>query len=341
MTENKEIFSILEEAQKEYNDDLIEDMSKVYDQIYTPDYIVDLINSQMDVDRFDYLIRDSMNAGCHYGEFDLKWILRSMIIAETDLYYPSEKEIEKDSTGESTPFKSEVIAIDDKKGRNCVEKYILGRHFMYIHLYYHKTIVAAEVMLGKILERAVDLMRKTPSLLNKNEYPVLRCFAEWKNPDVKEYLSIDDNVILGWLNRWSQFPEIDKTISDISKRLISRTLFSRIIPPDNREDYIKAKNKLEDFLNEKGYDPEYYLIVSERSDIAHKDYLYYINKDEPERYRDIHFIDLKNDHVYRLSDMKEKSPIVAGSYCLKFEETCWYVPKEFRDEANDLIKDRK
>jgi hypothetical protein len=248
---------------------------------------------------------------------------------------PSEKPTDENANSEETHFNKEVLAVDDIKGRNCVEEYILGRHFMYIHLYYHKTIVSAELMLGVILKRAVDIIIENN--LPLENYPVLRCFARHENPDVNEYLSLDDYVVLSWIVNWASKSNNDAILHDLSKRLINRNLFIKIEAPEDRTKFRDAHGELKKLLETKNYDPQYYLLESNRSDLAHKDYLYYLKKGEPEKFRDIHFVDTDN-HVYKLSDLKNKSVVIEGSKSLKYEDICWYVPKEVKDEAKSLVK---
>jgi hypothetical protein len=334
--EHPEMKEIIRDANKSYRGNLIEDIAQVFDQIFTPDYVVDLITSQMDVDRFDYLIRDSRNTGCHYGEFDLNWIFRSLRIEEIGMESPSEKPTEKIETGEFTKFNKEVIAVDYSKGKNCVEEYLLGRHFMYIHLYYHKTIVSAELMLGAILKRAVKLI--SSKKLSPDSYPVLKCLAMGQNPDVMEYLSLDDHVVLSWVGNWALNKTCDSVLHDLSRRLIHRNLFVKIEAPEDRAKFRDAHKELSKMLEEKKFAPLYYLLESDRRDVAHKDYIYHLMKGEPKKFRDIHFVDTEHENrVCTLSDLKGKSVVVEGSKSLTYQDICWYVPKEIRNDAESLV----
>src|SRR5690606_18431870 len=130
-----------------------------------------------------------------------------------------------DSTGKvkADTGKRQVLAVIDDKGRNCVEEYILGRHYMYVHLYYHKTIVGAEGLLQRILKRA-DAAISSKAL--KGDFPVLVSFANGENPPIEEYLHLDDHVVLGWVSAWAKGTGCeDKTLVELASRLVRRDLF--------------------------------------------------------------------------------------------------------------------
>jgi len=323
---------------------ITEDIRKILNGIYKPDYVVDLLSSQMDVDRFDYLLRDSFFAGCHYGELDYQWIFRCMVLASP----PGRGQIQSQNTEntEATPA-NRILAVDNLKGRNCIEEYILGRHFMYIHLYYHKTIVAAERMLHSILKRAVYLIKQSQKalmemettgkavdensiVLHPDDYPVLKSFAKGENPPLEEYLSVDDLVVMSWVNAWSRLGERDHILSDLSRRLLDRNIFAKIEGPQERKAYREGYESLKKTLVSKGFDPEYYLLEVELSDIAHKDYMFYFSRGNAENYRDIHLWDSRSDKVLPLGGMKDQSVVIRGSAALKYDLEAWCVPKEIQ-----------
>lgn len=325
--EHDQVSGILQKASDRLygGSSLIDDMKKVLNGIYKPDYVVDLLSSQMDMDRFDYLLRDSKNAGCHYGDFDIHWIFRALMVASIPKGKPE---------GVEEP-ELEVLAVEESKGRNCVEEYILGRHFMYIHLYYHKTIVAAENMLQGILKRAVDLIKGNDGLLVPEDYLVLKSFAAGENPSLDDYLAIDDTVVTSWLNKWTRCS--DKILADLSRRLLCRNLFTSIHLPQSQRESRRAFEALKSLMSDRGYDPEYYLLDSELSDTAHKNYMHYLGQGKQDNFRDIHLVDSSKNMVYELSDEK-RSVVIAGSSALAHDYAAWFIPKELKNDAKDLLK---
>lgn len=106
---------------------------------YKPHYVTALLSSQLDVDRFDYLLRDSHMTGTQYGTFDMEWMLRTLAVKSIPFTSDAEGSAEL-----------ETIVIDGRRGLSSLEAHLVGRHYMYKHVYYHKTIRAAEQMMHKI-----------------------------------------------------------------------------------------------------------------------------------------------------------------------------------------------
>jgi HD superfamily phosphohydrolase len=312
---------------------IFEDLAKVYEHIYQPDFVTDLISSQMDVDRFDYLMRDSRNAGCHYGDFDIRWIFRSLLVVDVDPKNLTEANDNGDEIEGNTGVR-QVLAVLDEKGRNCVEEYILGRHYMYIHLYYHKTIVGAEALLQRILKRAVEAVRRQEL---EGDYPVLRSIAVDQNPPIQDYLRLDDHVVLGWVSSWSRGIGCkDALLQNLSARLVQRELFVKIVPPTDGDKYADARDAIRKGLTDAGLDPDYYFMTAKLSDTAHKDFLYYLSKNKADGFNDIRIYDVKKDTVRNLSHVK-RSIVVAGSNVLTHDEKGWFVPREFAEQARQIV----
>src|SRR4029079_15091457 len=97
-------------------------------------FFCDIITSQLDADRFDYLLRDNLMTGARYGFYDLQWVLHALTIE------PS----------------CDRLAVDIK-GISAVETYLQARFNMYRHVYFHKVVRSAEGMLKLALQRAKRL----------------------------------------------------------------------------------------------------------------------------------------------------------------------------------------
>ena len=101
-----------------------------------PLWIGQLVSSPLDVDRFDYLLRDSLMTGVKYGNFDLEWIIHALEIDPT--------------TGQ--------LCVGDR-GLFAAEEYLQARYYMFRQVYFHRTLRAAEAVLMSTLRRAVELHR--------------------------------------------------------------------------------------------------------------------------------------------------------------------------------------
>ncbi len=165
-------------------------------------FLHQLVSSQLDVDRLDYLSRDSFFTGVSEGVIGTERILKMMTIVNDDL------------------------AVEEK-GIYSVEKFIIARRLMYWQVYYHKTVVAAEQMLISILRRAHKLaldgvqVFAPPALTYflENEIDETRLDAE----TLRMFMSIDDSDIISAIKVWQQHP--DKVLSMLSVGLVNRRLF--------------------------------------------------------------------------------------------------------------------
>lgn len=177
----------------------------------------ELLSSQLDVDRMDYLQRDSLFTGAKYGIYDIDRIIYTI-----------------------RPFREpdgrHCCAVD-RKGCEAVEGYIFCRYFMHWQVYLHKTVRSYETLLRKILERSHELYRHDPDSL---EIPAnLRFLFESpqeKAPTGREteqylrhYIQIDDFDFYHTLKLWMNNP--DPVLSDLAERFLNRRPFKAFDDP--------------------------------------------------------------------------------------------------------------
>jgi HD superfamily phosphohydrolase len=105
----------------------------------------DLISSEFDVDRCDYLIRDAHMAGVEYGRFDLKWLLHAVTVEVNELGQP-------------------VLLMDGPRGIDAFRQFLSARRYMYRQVYYHPTIRGASILLKAIFRRMQDYKDHSESL---------------------------------------------------------------------------------------------------------------------------------------------------------------------------------
>lgn len=96
-----------------------------------------LISGPFDVDRADYLLRDSQAAGVHYGRYDLSWLLHSALIDINKQHQP-------------------ILMLDGPRGMDALRQFISGRHYMYRNIYLHPTIRSAQLLLSKVFQRLTE-----------------------------------------------------------------------------------------------------------------------------------------------------------------------------------------
>lgn len=114
---------------------LPEDVARIIEKKADKPMLVQMISSQVDADRMDYLLRDSYNCGVTYGQFDLSRILRTMRIVDNRIVFKS-------------------------SGVQAIEDYILARYYMYWQVYYHPVSRSYEQVLGSVMKRVKDLYKQ-------------------------------------------------------------------------------------------------------------------------------------------------------------------------------------
>jgi len=300
----------------EGREDLITEVVALLGGTHPPDYgyMKDLVSSQLDMDRLDYLIRDSHFTGCQYGKVDCEWILRSMIIANK----------EGVGRGKNKEPDVRVLAVEDLRGRNCIEQYLLGRHFMNIHVYYHKVIVSVESMIERILHRALELLRDNKALSRhrpNQEYHVLETYAKQSLGSVEDYLKLDDTVVMAWIIEWARGGSGDQILDDLSARLIRREHFVASSIPTRKEKDDEVARRVQitnEVFEESKFPAKYYKIDTERTSTAYK------NR------KDIHVLGQGAKYAVTLSSLP--SVITEGGDVL--QETVRYLllPRPLRDE---------
>lgn len=225
-----------------------EGVLSILTKTYPEEYITDLISGPLDVDRMDYLLRDSYYTGTHYGYFDLEWLIYSM-----DVQKKEEKKI---------------ITINGRRGLRALEGYFWARMSMFNQVYFHKSARSGEFMLKLIIKRVINLLREGGIKINAPSFIVK--VAEQKKPSVKELLEMDDNVIWYYIKEeWSKAK--DKILADLSQRLLKRNLFKTVIVENEDKSIIdELYKKVKECTKELGYEPEYYCGVDKAETIPYK-----------------------------------------------------------------------
>ncbi|GJQ50914.1 MAG: phosphohydrolase [Candidatus Kuenenia stuttgartiensis] len=217
--------------------------------------LVKVISSQLDVDRFDYLLRDSFFAGVEYGKFDLEWILRSLRVRKV-------KEFPE-------------IVLDISKGKHAAEGYILSRYWMYTQVYYHKTTRGAEVLIDKILKRAKDIVDSISC------DSIMKKLLNNETITVTEYLMLDDVTFLYHFKEWLNCN--DKILSDLCNRLLNRKLFKSVDLTGKvglKKFSTEVMIPLIEQAKDKGFEHKYYIESDVAINTAYKDYYLFPKRNE-------------------------------------------------------------
>jgi HD superfamily phosphohydrolase/serine/threonine protein kinase len=176
------------------------------------DYLLPLLGGNLDVDRLDFIARDTRSAGVTYGFHDLEWIIRSLRFARL----PSVK------VGDQPRW---VIAIDGRKGLSTLVQFLHARENMYRLVYHHKTARAATRMLELILKRAGRLAKDKTLSGGSDELRDAITLERGKEISLAHFLKLDDADVWQALKAWADAGCGDQILRELSQRLLSRDLF--------------------------------------------------------------------------------------------------------------------
>ena len=195
--------AIMKELNKKF-DGALDTAIEIFTNQYPKKFLHQLVSSQLDLDRLDYLRRDSFFTGVSEGTVGINRILKTMRV-----------------------FNGNIVI--EKKGIYAVENYIIARRLMYMQVYLHKTVLSADVLLRKIFKRVTDLLgnNENVELGSTNlEYFLYDQPSTQKRITKKIidlYVSLDDYDIYQNIKVW-QF-STDPILADLSKRFLNRSLF--------------------------------------------------------------------------------------------------------------------
>lgn len=214
-------------------------------------WVKDIISSQFDADRIDYLLRDAYMCGVRYSKFDSEWIFNNM-------------QIEKIPTLDG----QEGIVINAQKGVYSLESFIISRFHMYEQVYFHKTTRGVESLTRNLLKRVVHLIESNQvNQISFLDYNLKRVLLN--KDDIKSYLAIDDVLMFYHFRKWAEFSK-DAIVKKLAGSIIDRQLFKMVREVEggelfSRDDLnIISKNFDED-------ENEYYLLEDSYFDNPYKD----------------------------------------------------------------------
>ena len=194
---------IMSRLNKEF-DGLLDLAIEIFQNKYKKKFLHQLVSSQLDMDRLDYLARDSFYSGVTEGKVGSERIIKMLAVVDDRL-------------------------VVEEKGIYSIEKFIVARRLMYWQVYLHRTVLSAEHMLMLALKRAKDLSRNGEVLFAS---PALSAFLQNDYDKVSfattegvldKFCDLDDSDIYNAMKAWRLHP--DKVLSDLSSRLLDRKLF--------------------------------------------------------------------------------------------------------------------
>lgn len=232
----------MQHLNKEFNGQL--DIAiEIFTNIYPKKFLHQLVSSQLDMDRLDYLKRDSFYTGVSEGVVSNQRIIKMLDIVNDEL-------------------------VIQEKGIYSIEKFIVARRLMYWQVYLHKTVISAEFLLVRVLERAKKLAKEGVELFCS---PAFRMFlysditkSDFQKEEVLHAFSqLDDYDVMGAIKVWASHE--DKILALLATMIADRKL-------------LKVSIQKEVF-NEREID-QYKKKVAEELAISYEDAAYFVFTDE-------------------------------------------------------------
>ncbi len=256
-----------------------------------PHFMKEIVSSQLDVDRMDYLVRDQANTGAQIGGFDIDRVFRALRIGEDGHFHIK------------------------TWGLPAVEAYLVTRYHMYNQVYFHKVNMLTQNYLVGMLSRAKVLAQSGELKLDSKLQQMLQ--NESLNPS--QYAELNDSHIKVVLDEWSK--NDDELLSLYAGKLLSRREFHKSLRIDTLDINMveTVRQRLEDFIESKGYDPQIHVLYAR---ISKRGYMPYEQGIILEDGRDV----------------SEHSAMIR-SLSLPNERAMVFVPEAVRDEAELAVRE--
>jgi HD superfamily phosphohydrolase len=207
------------------------------DGVSIPPFMKEIVSSQLDVDRMDYLVRDQANTGAQIGGFDIARVFRALRVGADGHFHVK------------------------KWGLPAIEAYLVTRYHMYNQVYFHKVNMLTQNYLVKMLARA-----RTLALDGKLEISGrLRLMLLEDNLSPVQYAELNDSHVKVALPDWAQHE--DEILSLYAEKLLSRKDFHKSVRIDSltTEMIDVIKPRLEEVVLSKGFNPEIHVLYAKIS----------------------------------------------------------------------------
>lgn len=278
--------------------DFPEKVASVITKTYPNPQVVQMISSQIDADRMDYLLRDAYFTGAEYGTFDLTRVL-SVI----------------------RPYKCGIAF--SMNGMHAVEDYIVSRYQMYVQVYFHPTSRGMEVLLDHLLHRAQELFIEYPEEYSFQAQLLLPFFKN--DYTLADYLKLDDNILSAYFTQWLDLPDV--ILSDLAKRFLMRKPLKSATFMMKKDG--KTIHYLKKLIEKTGYNTLYYTAINSSYDLPYDFY-------RPEKGSQRTQIEImqKDGTLIELSKISNLVAALAGQ---TQGDNRFYFPKEMLGSKHDSL----
>jgi HD superfamily phosphohydrolase len=208
-------------------------------------FLNDILSSQLDADRFDYLLRDNLMTGSRYGNYDLRWLVHALTIDPT----------------------TTRLAVT-WKGISAAEDYLQSRYHMYRNVYFHKVVRGAEGMVKLALQRAKRLAVQDRLEWPPRDHTVYKALLG-QRLTIDEFTELDDVSVLHCLKLWTRTE--DAPLAGLCRGLLYRRLFKTIdLSHLGDEEFAARMAAAEQAITAAGGDARYDLFLDQPSDTPYE-----------------------------------------------------------------------
>jgi len=194
----------------------------IFTDSYPKHFLHQLVSGQLDVDRMDYLSRDSFFTGVAEGVISYDRILKMLVVKDDELMI-------------------------EEKGIYSIEKFLVARRLMYWQVYLHKAVMGAEMLLVKIIQRAKDLLNQGTRVPAATQALNFFLNSSEKEQSIEKHLDIfcnlDDYDVMCTIKNWSSHP--DKILSTLCRGLVERHLLKIKLQAEPFDEKIIKEKKCE------------------------------------------------------------------------------------------------
>ncbi len=274
-------------------------------------WVKEIISSQFDADRIDYLLRDADMCGVKYANFDWPWIFRNMFIGDIPT---DQKDINRKG-----------ILIEGSKGIHSLESFIVSRYHMYEQVYFHKTTRGFEAIVNAIFKR-LNLLIESGQITEKDFLG--RYFLNFLKDytSIPDYLQLDDYYMISHFNHWAKNCR-DDILQNLCQCFINRKTFKMVKAFSSKNDGLMESHReyseLRDKYKEKLKDSfDYYFLEDDYKNNPYKDnYLLSKSSEPSERI----WLSIKG----KAKDLAEESTIIKALRNNVLEVNRIYINRDF------------
>lgn len=223
----------------------IMDGASSHEGIPIPAFMKEIVSSQLDVDRMDYMIRDQANTGAQIGGFDVARVIRALRVGDDGHFFVK------------------------LWGLPAIEAYLVTRYHMYHQVYFHKVNMLTQSYLVRMLSRARLLAQQGKLQLSKQ----LELMLIEEELTAVGYATLNDSHVKVILPDWAEHE--DKVLSQYATRLLSRRDFHKSLRIDSLTTEMSdiIIGRVREMVEEAGYDSEIEVISSKISKLGYKPYV--------------------------------------------------------------------